>query len=128
MGLIVVLLSQFGHLNYKKRKKKKRNISGKRKKNIKKYKRQKKSFGGKTYNKKKKHNKEKKQKKKAKKEEARNREKNIVAGKALLQSTMLCVGSYSVFPTPFIILIVFFKKIGSGISRGVLKLTRRPQL
>ena len=61
----------------------------------------------KKYNKKKikiKHNKE----KKAKKEEAKNREKNIAVGKALLQSTMLCVGSYSAFPTPFTIHIIIF--------------------
>jgi hypothetical protein len=58
----------------------------------------------KKYNKKKikiKHNKE-------KKKEAKNRGKNIVAGKALLQSTMLYVGSYSAFTTPFTIHIVFF--------------------
>ena len=64
----------------------------------------------KKYNKKKikiKHNKE-KNKNKGKKEEAKNREKNIVVGKALLQSTMLCVGSYNAFPTPFTIHILFF--------------------
>ena len=59
----------------------------------------------KKYNKKKhekKHNKE----KKGKKRRSKKRGEKHCSGKALLQSTMLCVRSYSVFPTPFTIHIV----------------------
>ena len=40
---------------------------------------------------------------------------------------MLCVGATMLFPHHLQSNIVY-KKIGSGINRGVLKLTRRPQL
>ena len=70
-----------------------------------------------------KHNKEKTKKRQKKKKQTQG--KNIVVGKALLQSTMLCVGSYSAFPTPFTIHVIL-KKIGPGINRSVLKLTWRP--
>jgi len=63
----------------------------------------------KKYNKKKIKIKDKKEKKQKKKRQKTGK-KNIVAGKALLQSTMLYVGSYSAFTTPFTIHIVFLKK------------------
>ena len=46
--------------------------------------------------------------------------KKHYSGKALLQSTIFCVGSYSAFFTPFTIHIAYKNKFGLGISHGVL--------
>ena len=65
--------------------------------------------------------------KKKGKNKKKKREKNIVAGKHCYNQQCHVWGATMFFPHHLQSNIVY-KKIGSGINRGVLKLTRRPQL